>query len=60
MEKVQRWKCGEMVWDPVFALSDVGQVPARPVPSEPQFHCQELEGVAVRSFPVLPFYEVNC
>ena len=41
-------------------LSYMGFNAARPFPSEPQFHCQELEGVAVRSFPVLPFYEVNC
>ena len=30
-----------------------------PFPSEPQFHCQYLEGVAVKSFPVVPFHEVN-
>ena len=32
MEKIQHWKCGEMVWDLVFALTDVGQIPGQ-VPS---------------------------
>lgn len=57
MEKIQHRKCGEMVWDLVFALSDVGQVPAQ-VPSP--LSLQYLEGVAVKSFPVLSFHEVNC